>query len=123
MQKTSLDGQVKAQVVDHVPKRFKELQFGIQYEGNAVLPEWLCQNLRNLRSNQDIINQAVIECSDRMLYDVENNRRPVKNGVLDPRLVGNSDQPERKIDLIDHLGKIRKIRNSLRNLWGVFDSV
>jgi hypothetical protein len=58
-----------------------------------------------------------------MLYDVENNRAPIKNGVLDPRLVGNSDQPERKIDLIDHLGKIRKIRNSLRNLWGEFESV
>jgi hypothetical protein len=38
MQKTSLDGQVKAQVVDHVPKRFKELQFGIQYEAMQFYP-------------------------------------------------------------------------------------
>ncbi|TAQ83735.1 hypothetical protein B7494_g7938 [Chlorociboria aeruginascens] len=58
---------VKAQVIDHIPKRFKELKFGIQ-------------------SNQDIVSQAVLEVSDRMLYDVEKMRRPVPHGALDSRL-------------------------------------
>ncbi|KAG9237533.1 hypothetical protein BJ875DRAFT_493186 [Amylocarpus encephaloides] len=57
----------KLQVVDRPPKRFKELQFGIQ-------------------STQDIVNQAVIEVSDRMLYDVDQNRRSVSHGPLDARL-------------------------------------
>ncbi|CAG8976312.1 hypothetical protein HYALB_00005718 [Hymenoscyphus albidus] len=57
----------KLQVVDRPPKRFKELQFGIQ-------------------SNQDIANQAVVEVSDNMLYDVEKNRRPTQHGALDSRL-------------------------------------
>jgi DNA-directed RNA polymerase III subunit RPC1 len=52
-----------------VPKRFKNLKFGIN-------------------SNQGIVNQAVLEVSDRMLYDVEKMRRPVLNGALDSRLVG-----------------------------------
>ncbi|RDW91191.1 putative DNA-directed RNA polymerase III subunit RPC1 [Coleophoma crateriformis] len=58
---------VKTQVVDKIPKRFKELKFGIQ-------------------SNQDIVNQAVLEVSERMLYDVEKLRRPVQHGALDQRL-------------------------------------
>ncbi|KAE8454074.1 hypothetical protein EG329_007852 [Mollisiaceae sp. DMI_Dod_QoI] len=58
---------VKAQVVDKVPKRFKELKFGIQ-------------------SIQDVSAQAVIEVSDRMLYDIEKMRRPTPNGALDARL-------------------------------------
>ena len=52
-----------------VPKKFKELKFGIQ-------------------SNQGIVSQAVLEVSDRMLYDVEKMRRPVAHGALDARLVG-----------------------------------
>lgn len=52
-----------------VPKRFKNLKFGIN-------------------SNQGIVNQAVLEVSDRMLYDVEKMRRPVQHGALDSRLVG-----------------------------------
>jgi len=39
------------------------------------------------RSNQDIANQAVLEVSDRLLYDIENNRAPYRHGPLDPRLV------------------------------------
>lgn len=58
---------VKAQVVDNIPKRFKELKFGIQ-------------------STQDIVNQAVLEVSDRVLYDVERMRKPTPNGALDPKL-------------------------------------
>ncbi|KAH8810736.1 hypothetical protein F5884DRAFT_842772 [Xylogone sp. PMI_703] len=67
MQSMSSAEQAKSQVVDSVPKKFKELRFGIQ-------------------STQDIVSQAVIECSDRMLYDVDRNRTPVEHGVLDPRL-------------------------------------
>lgn len=59
---------VKAQVVDKIPKRFKELKFGIQ-------------------SNQDIVNQGVIEVSNKTLYNVENGRSAVPHGPLDPRLV------------------------------------
>ncbi|OBT87197.1 hypothetical protein VE02_04737 [Pseudogymnoascus sp. 03VT05] len=58
---------VKEQVVDKIPKRFKELKFGVQ-------------------STRDIVNQGVLEVSDRMLYDVEKNRKPVPNGAVDPRL-------------------------------------
>ena len=45
------------------------------------------------RSNQDIANQAVLEVSDRLLYDIENNRAPYQHGPLDPRLVGATDLP------------------------------
>ncbi|TPX15815.1 uncharacterized protein E0L32_000149 [Thyridium curvatum] len=57
----------KAQLVDQLPKRFKGIKFGIQ-------------------SNQDIVNQAVLEVSDRMLYDIENERKPSQHGPLDTRL-------------------------------------
>lgn len=40
----------------------------------------------SLRSNQDIANQAVLEVSDRLLYDIENGRVPYRHGPLDPRL-------------------------------------
>jgi DNA-directed RNA polymerase III subunit RPC1 len=79
---------VKAQVVDKIPKRIKELQFGIQYvlfPGHACIPsDWLTTQ----RSNQDIVNQAVLEVSDRVLYDVDKMRQPVPHGALDARLVG-----------------------------------
>ncbi|KAK3316741.1 hypothetical protein B0H66DRAFT_592877 [Apodospora peruviana] len=58
---------VKQQLVDQLPKRFKALKFGIQ-------------------SEQDIVNQGVLEVSDNLLYDVENGRRPFTHGPLDPRL-------------------------------------
>ncbi|KAI0134089.1 hypothetical protein BJ170DRAFT_184253 [Xylariales sp. AK1849] len=58
---------VKHQVVDRPPKRFKQIKFGIQ-------------------STQDIVNQAVMEVSDRTMYDLEHGREPIKNGVLDTRL-------------------------------------
>ncbi|MCJ1359857.1 MAG: hypothetical protein MMC33_009860 [Icmadophila ericetorum] len=58
---------MKEQVVDSVPKRIKELKFGIL-------------------SKQDIANQAVLEVCDRELYDIERNRIPVKNGPLDGRM-------------------------------------
>jgi DNA-directed RNA polymerase III subunit RPC1 len=42
------------------------------------------------RSNQDIVNQAVLEVSDRLLYDIENHRAPFRHGPLDPRLVSQT---------------------------------
>lgn len=60
---------IKAQVVDKIPKRFKELKFGIQ-------------------SNQDIVNQGVIEVSNKMLYNVDAGRTAIPHGPVDPRLVG-----------------------------------
>lgn len=59
---------VKHQVVDNLPKKFKQIKFGIQ-------------------SNQDIVNQAVLEVSDRTMYDVGRGREPIQNGPLDKRLV------------------------------------
>lgn len=59
---------VKHQVVDRLPKKFKQIKFGIQ-------------------SNQDIVNQAVIEVSDRTMYDIDRGREPTSNGILDKRLV------------------------------------
>jgi len=58
---------VKHQVSDKLPKRFKAIKFGIQ-------------------SNQDVVNQGVIEVSDRSMYDIERGREPTQNGVLDKRL-------------------------------------
>ncbi|KAK7989416.1 NmrA-like family protein [Apiospora arundinis] len=58
---------VKHQVVDKPPKRFGQMKFGIQ-------------------SLQDITNQAVLEVSDRTMYDMSRGREPTKNGVLDKRL-------------------------------------
>lgn len=57
----------KEQVNDTLPKRFKGLKFGIQ-------------------SNQDIANQAVVEISNRLLYDIENERAAYRHGPLDPQL-------------------------------------
>ncbi|KAK4676677.1 DNA-directed RNA polymerase III subunit C1 (rpo31) [Podospora pseudoanserina] len=67
----------KTLVKDQLPKRFKALKFGIQ-------------------STQDILNQGVLEVSDNLLYDVENNRAPFKHGPLDPRLGTSSPKPDAK---------------------------
>ncbi|KAI2470908.1 beta and beta-prime subunits of DNA dependent RNA-polymerase [Annulohypoxylon bovei var. microspora] len=64
---TSAAMPVKHQVVDKLPKKFKQIKFGIQ-------------------SNQDIVNQAVLEVSDRTMYDVGRGREPIQNGPLDKRL-------------------------------------
>ncbi|KAI1372952.1 beta and beta-prime subunits of DNA dependent RNA-polymerase [Hypoxylon crocopeplum] len=85
---------VKHQVVDKLPKKFKQMKFGIQ-------------------SNQDIVNQAVIEVSDRFLYDVERGREPTQNGALDKRL-GTSNKTGtcstcglRLQDCTGHFGHVR----------------
>ncbi|CZT45060.1 probable DNA-directed RNA polymerase III subunit RPC1 [Rhynchosporium secalis] len=68
MQLTSTGGgSIKAQVVDNVPKKFASLKFGIQ-------------------SNTQIVNQGVLEVSDRILYNMEAGRKPMENGPLDTRL-------------------------------------
>ncbi|KAL8643119.1 MAG: hypothetical protein Q9228_000244 [Teloschistes exilis] len=58
---------LKQQVVDFLPKRIKELKFGIP-------------------SSQDIVNQSVLELCDRDLFDQSRNRAPRVNGPLDPRM-------------------------------------
>ncbi|KAL8862449.1 MAG: hypothetical protein Q9178_000946 [Gyalolechia marmorata] len=58
---------VKEQVVDFLPKRIKELSFGIP-------------------SSQDIINQSVLEVCDRELFDLARDRAPKVHGPLDPRM-------------------------------------
>ncbi|KAI1156878.1 DNA-directed RNA polymerase III subunit RPC1 [Nemania diffusa] len=85
---------VKHQVVDKLPKRFKSFKFGIQ-------------------SNQDIVNQGVLEVSDRSMYDIDKGREPTQNGVLDKRL-GTSSKTgicatcnERLADCIGHFGHVR----------------
>lgn len=66
----------KPQVVDRIPARIKHIQFGIY-------------------SNQDIVNQAVIEVSDRNVYDLgnasDNSRTLTANGPMDP-LMGISSK-------------------------------
>ncbi|PQE27543.1 hypothetical protein CJF30_00007878 [Rutstroemia sp. NJR-2017a BBW] len=42
--------------------------------------------LNAARSNQDIVNQGVLEVSNKMLYDVDNGRKVIPNGPLDPRM-------------------------------------
>ncbi|KAI1081373.1 beta and beta-prime subunits of DNA dependent RNA-polymerase [Whalleya microplaca] len=85
---------VKHQVVDKPPKTFKQIKFGIQ-------------------SNQDIVNQAVIEVSDRSMYDIDKGREPTTNGVLDKRL-GTSSKTGlcatcnlRLQDCTGHFGHVR----------------
>ncbi|KAL8735608.1 MAG: hypothetical protein Q9166_000777 [cf. Caloplaca sp. 2 TL-2023] len=56
---------VKEQVLDSLPKRIKELRFGIP---------------------QDIVNQSVLEVCDRELFDLERDRAPRVHGPLDPRM-------------------------------------
>ncbi|KND88847.1 DNA-directed RNA polymerase III subunit RPC1 [Tolypocladium ophioglossoides CBS 100239] len=89
----STEDPVKQQLVDKLPKRFKGIKFGIQ-------------------SNQDIANQAVLEASDRLLYDIENNRAPYRHGPLDPRL-GTSSK----------IGKCATCQDSLQNCTGHFGHV
>ncbi|KAI0473232.1 DNA-directed RNA polymerase III subunit RPC1 [Xylariaceae sp. FL0804] len=85
---------VKHQVVDRLPKRFKCLKFGVQ-------------------SNQDIVNQGVLEVSDRSMYDIERGREPTKNGVLDKRLGTSSKTGQcdtcglRLQDCSGHFGHVR----------------
>ncbi|KAM4065931.1 RNA polymerase rpb1 [Hirsutella rhossiliensis] len=90
----SAEDPVKQQLVDKLPKRFRGIKFGIQ-------------------SNQDIANQAVLEVSDRLLYDIENNRAPYRHGPLDPRL-GTSSKSGKCATCLDalqdctgHFGHVR----------------
>ncbi|EEH03266.1 DNA-directed RNA polymerase III largest subunit [Histoplasma capsulatum G186AR] len=57
----------KAQVVDRVPKVIKEIKFGVL-------------------STQDIVSQAVVEVSDRKLFDLDNDRAVAPHGPLDGRM-------------------------------------
>ncbi|KAK0701509.1 hypothetical protein B0T21DRAFT_417063 [Apiosordaria backusii] len=107
----------KTLVKDQVPKRFKALKFGIQ-------------------STQDILNQGVLEVSDPLLYDVENNRAPFKHGPLDTRLGTSSPKPDARCgtcnqDLhacpghfgyvqlplpVFHIGYLKYIQSTLQNI-------
>ncbi|KAI0855968.1 DNA-directed RNA polymerase III subunit RPC1 [Xylaria cubensis] len=91
---TSAAAPAKHQVVDKLPKQFKTLKFGIQ-------------------SNQDIVNQSVLDVSDRSMYDIDKGREPTVNGVLDKRL-GTSSKTgacatcnERLAGCIGHFGHVR----------------
>ncbi len=42
--------------------------------------------LTSCRSNQDVVNQAVLEISDRQLYDLSRDRAVAANGPLDNRM-------------------------------------
>jgi DNA-directed RNA polymerase III subunit RPC1 len=59
----------KYQVSDSLPQKFRGIKFGVQ-------------------SNQDIVNQAVLEVSHSDFYDIRNGRVPFSHSALDPRLVG-----------------------------------
>ncbi|KAH9875596.1 hypothetical protein IAQ61_003060 [Plenodomus lingam] len=69
----------KQQVVDRIPARIKHIQFGIY---NTTMPEQTV-----VTSNQDIVNQAVLEVSDRNVYDLapaaNNERTLTANGPMD----------------------------------------
>ncbi|KAL9602953.1 MAG: hypothetical protein Q9219_001478 [cf. Caloplaca sp. 3 TL-2023] len=67
MQPVAAAMDVKEQVVDTLPKRIKELRFG-------------------LPSSQDIVNQSVLEVCDRDMFDISRDRAPKANGPLDPRM-------------------------------------
>ncbi|KAH6870592.1 hypothetical protein BKA58DRAFT_361531 [Alternaria rosae] len=67
----------KQQVVDRIPARIKHIQFGIY-------------------SNQDIVNQAVLEVSDRNVYDLQpaadGTRSLTANGPMDTHMGISSKQ-------------------------------
>ncbi|OAL45570.1 beta and beta-prime subunits of DNA dependent RNA-polymerase [Pyrenochaeta sp. DS3sAY3a] len=67
----ALRNTAKQQVVERVPARIKHIQFGIH-------------------SNQDIVKQAVLEVSDRNVYDLapaaDNKRVLTENGPMDMRM-------------------------------------
>ncbi|KAJ4398727.1 DNA-directed RNA polymerase III subunit C1 (rpo31) [Didymella pomorum] len=71
MAETAPNYAVKQQVVDKIPARIKHIQFGIY-------------------SNQDIVNQAVLEVSDRNVYDLapaaDNTRTLTANGPMDTHM-------------------------------------
>ncbi|KAI5795121.1 hypothetical protein EDC01DRAFT_654154 [Geopyxis carbonaria] len=58
---------MKSQVIDNLPKRIKNVQFGIM-------------------SPQDVVKQGVIEVATRELFDLDGGRTPKKNGALDARM-------------------------------------
>jgi DNA-directed RNA polymerase III subunit RPC1 len=69
---TATEGRhAKEQVVDKLPARIKHIQFGIY-------------------SNPDVVNQAVLEVSDRNVYDLattaDNVRALTENGPMDTRM-------------------------------------
>lgn len=43
--------------------------------------------MRFSRSNQDVVNQSVVEISNRQLFDLDHDRAPMHNGPLDGKLV------------------------------------
>ena len=75
---------IKEQVVDAVPKRIKELKFGILSVVRFRLTYYVAETIAS--SKQDIVNQGVLEVCDRALFDLERNRAARTNGPLDPRL-------------------------------------
>ncbi|KAH8145366.1 uncharacterized protein LAJ45_10649 [Morchella importuna] len=58
---------MKEQVVDNLPKRIKQVKFGIM-------------------SPNDVVKQGVIEVATRELFEFDGGRRPKPNGALDPRM-------------------------------------
>ncbi|KAL6404050.1 DNA-directed RNA polymerase III subunit RPC1 [Ilyonectria robusta] len=89
----STESSIKQQLVDKLPKCLAGIKFGIQ-------------------SNQDIASQAVVEVSNHLLYDINNNRAPYSNGPLDPKL-GASNK----------LGKCSTCHELLQNCNGHFGCV
>ncbi|KAI9735817.1 MAG: DNA-directed RNA polymerase III subunit RPC1 [Cirrosporium novae-zelandiae] len=98
MEETEPIVSVKRQVVDNIPKRIRELKFGIL-------------------SNQDIVNQGVVEVSTRAFYDITNEsastRQVVSNGPLDGRMGTSSKDTQCKTcgqvlkDCNGHFGYVR----------------
>ncbi|KHN97586.1 RNA polymerase Rpb1 [Metarhizium album ARSEF 1941] len=86
----STDLPVKQQLVDKVPKRFKSIKFGLQ----------------------QLYFFAVVEISDRLLYDIENSRSPYAHGPLDTRL-GTSNK----------LGRCATCHETLQHCNGHFGCV
>ncbi|KAB8737515.1 hypothetical protein FH972_026474 [Carpinus fangiana] len=87
----------KQQVRDSVPKRIKELQFGIlcvshdlpfSFRNNLCLGN-VVVNFSMSRSSQETVKQSVAEVSDRNAYDIAigiNDRGNTANGTLDRRM-------------------------------------
>jgi len=84
----------KQQLVDQLPKRFNALKFGIQ-------------------APQDIVSQGVLEVSDSNFYDIENGRKQLPHGPVDPRLgISNKTDTcqtcdQRLTECSGHFGHVR----------------
>lgn len=106
---------MKSQVIDNVPKKIGEVQFGVMYDPSPPQGFRPGSDSDDCRSSQDVVKQGVVEVATRELYDLDGGRTLKKNGALDARMVG----PTRWLTPCEGMRSLkpgRSNRGSRRNL-------